>query len=134
MVHNFTLRRFFRVAEQNVRSFMTQLSKHLQAFHYNNCHSNFSKRLLEHRWQNHGNPIHHKKRFTSQHNRKILHLWWNNKTGNVTLRSVCATIAAVEKQYYIFLVCVALGILHAMCMHHTVCGLSGSTIFLCIIS
>ena len=39
--------RFFRVAEQTVRNFMTRLNEHLQAFHYNNCNSNFSKHLLE---------------------------------------------------------------------------------------
>jgi hypothetical protein len=48
MVHSFTLR-FFRVAEQTVRNSMTQLNEHLQAFHYCNYNSSFSKHLLENR-------------------------------------------------------------------------------------
>jgi hypothetical protein len=45
MVQNFTLR-FFRVAEQTVRNFLTRFNEHLQAFQYK-CNSNFSKHLLE---------------------------------------------------------------------------------------
>ena len=49
---------------------------------------------------------------------------------NVTLRRVCATIVAVEQQYYTARVFVALGNRYATRTRHTVIyGLSGSTIF-----
>jgi len=50
----------------------------------------------------------------------------------VTLRSVCADIAGVNKQYVTYSVClsVALRTQHEMCMRRTViCTLSGSIIF-----
>jgi hypothetical protein len=58
-----------------------------------------------------------------------------NKTGivriNVTLRGVCATIFAVEKQYVLHIlgVFVALGIQYAMRMSHAaICGVSGCAV------
>ena len=58
-------------------------------------------------------------------------------TFNVTLRCVCTTTVAVEKQLSstnsecVFAV---LGIQHVTRMHHIICGLAGSTIILHIIS
>jgi len=55
---------------------------------------------------------------------------------NITFRHVHATFVAVEKHItYSECVLIALGIQHAMFMHHIViCSLSGSTIFFHIIS
>jgi len=59
-------------------------------------------------------------------------------TYNVKMRGVPATIVAVKKQYVLYILSVtfvALGIQHAMIMHHIViCGLPVSTIFFHIIS
>jgi hypothetical protein len=55
---------------------------------------------------------------------------------NVTLRRVCATVVAVEKQWVLhnFRVFVASGIQHAIRMRHAIRSLPRSTIFFHIIS
>jgi hypothetical protein len=60
------------------------------------------------------------------------------KNGNIRMniisRSVCATIVAEKQSLLLILsMCLlALGIQHAMRMHHTAtCGQPGSTVFLC---
>ena len=68
-------------------------------------------------------------------NQKIYHSTRHVRI-NVTMRCVHANIFAVKNNiYYVVCVSAALGIQHAMHIHHIVsCGLSGSTIFFSIIS